>query len=446
MLNVDYSRFFAPTIPASPLVTEGSNRKNVPSAMTTITQLHLLSMKSLPPFLIGLSLLLNGCVAPVDPEQVLVTVNGVPIREKHVIEEADKRINEEAARVANMGLAYDESERNTTRAVLRDDVLHILIERQLIDDQLKADHIEITDADVDAAFLARATDRGQTLEEAMEEIRSQGKILPDVRARLRWHTLGVQKLYDHHAVKKRELTDADALKIYTESMPEFYQEEERRVSRILINAPPDLPAAPRETARTRADELLARIKAGEDFAELAKVHSEDLASRARGGDRGWSPRGFVTEPGSDPFGDAAFALKNIGDVSEVVETVDGCEIIKLTGIKEARQRSFDEVKGFIIARERHWEIGNFWEQFAEQMRQNAKIEWNPRELDRRAKKEKRDREYNAKIEKQIAREKAREEKLARQQAEKEGRPVEGTEATATATESPPDVPPADGAK
>jgi hypothetical protein len=100
-------------------------------------------------------------------------------------------------------------------------------------------------------------------------------------------------------------------------------------------------------------------------------------------------------------------MKEIGEISEVVETPDGFEIIKLTGIREARQKTFDEVKEQIIERERHWEIGNFWEQYAADMRAKANIVWDPEEKLRRDKKEARDRKYNQKIEKQIARQEKR---------------------------------------
>ena len=246
-------------------------------------------MKTPATLLLAIPILLSGCTSRVGPETVLVTVNGTAIRERQVTEEADKRIDAEAAQSASQGLIYDESERNTTRAFLRDEVLHTLIERRLIAHQLKTDHIEITDAEVNACFLARARERGQTPAEAEAQIKEQGKTLPDVKERIRWHTLGVEKLYLAHAKGRKELTEAEALQLYTESPAEYRQEDERRVSRILINASPDLDAATRKAARTKAEELLARIKAGEDFAAVVKAHSEDLSARARGGDRGWSP-------------------------------------------------------------------------------------------------------------------------------------------------------------
>jgi parvulin-like peptidyl-prolyl isomerase len=394
-------------------------------------------MKSLLPPLLAISLLLSGCSTSVDPEKVLVTVNGTHIREKQVLAEADKRIDADAARAANSGLIYDESERNVTRAFMRDEVLHTLIERQLIADQLKADRIGITDAEVDACFLARAGERGQTAAEAEAEIKKQGKTLPDVKERLRWHTLGVQKLYEAHAQDKRDTTEAEALRIYNESPAEYAQEQERRVSRLLINAPPDAPDAVRKTARAKADASLKRIKAGEDFAAVAKACSEDGATKDRGGDRGWSKRGFVTAPGNDPFGDVAFAMKNIGDVSEVVETLDGYEIIKLTGIKEARQRSFDEVKGQIIGRNKYWEIGNFWEQYAAEMHRRARIDWDPKELARKLKREKDAQEYNEKVAKQVTPDqKTPQEPAAKENPESETRP-----APASSTEPPRAGPP-----
>jgi parvulin-like peptidyl-prolyl isomerase len=361
-------------------------------------------MKLFTSLVIGLSLLSNGSAATADPDKVLVTVNGTAIREKQVIEEADKRINAEAARSAAGGMIYEESSRDTTRAFMRDDVLHTLIERLLIAGQLQADHLEITDAEVDACFLARARQRGQTAEQAEQEIKEQGKTLVDVKERLHWHTLGVEKLYAAHATNKNTLTETQASRIYDDNRDEFMQQHERRVSRILINASPDLPAADRQAARDRAEALWKRIKAGEDFATLAKEYSEDTLTKNRGGDRGWSPRGFVSAPGNDPFGDAAFALKKIGDVSDVVETLDGYEIIKLTGDKPARQKSFDEVKAQIIERDRYFEIANFWDPFAEAMWKQAKIEWSPEEQARRAAKEKEEREYQKQAEEQGARE------------------------------------------
>lgn len=78
-----------------------------------------------------------------------------------------------------------------------------------------------------------------------------------------------------------------------------------------------------------AKKLLDEIKSGKSFAELASEHSL-CPSGQNGGDLGYFGRGMMVKP----FEDAAFALENIGEVSEPVQTQFGWHLIQLTGKDE----------------------------------------------------------------------------------------------------------------
>ena len=100
-----------------------------------------------------------------------------------------------------------------------------------------------------------------------------------------------------------------------------------RASHILIahaDAARTSATRTKEEAKVLADDLAARIKAGEDFAELARTHS-DCPTAPKGGDLGFFPKGRMVPE----FEIAAFGLE-VDGISEIVETQFGYHIIKRT--------------------------------------------------------------------------------------------------------------------
>lgn len=139
-------------------------------------------------------------------------------------------------------------------------------------------------------------------------------------------------------------TDEEILKNYDEN-PERYDVQEKRSARhILVKNAEDATLEVKAEKRKKAEDILARIKTGEDFATLAKELSEDTASGKQGGDLGFFSRGRMVKS----FDEAVFSLEP-GAVSEVVETTFGFHIIKLEEVQPAHIIALDEVRDEIVA-------------------------------------------------------------------------------------------------
>src|SRR5439155_989667 len=125
-----------------------------------------------------------------------------------------------------------------------------------------------------------------------------------------------------------------------------------RARHILVKTAADAGADAKAAARKKAEELLAKVKAGGDFAALAKERSEDAGSAANGGDLGLFTRGRMTPA----FEEAAFALQG-GGLSDVVETPFGFHVIKVEehrpgGAKPRETADARRERGEAAARER----------------------------------------------------------------------------------------------
>lgn len=128
------------------------------------------------------------------------------------------------------------------------------------------------------------------------------------------------------------VTDADAELFYAEHSEHYDIPEMIRVAHILV------------TDLALAQELLAELKAGANFANLAEENSIDTMSAVMGGDLNWNARGaFVTE-----FEEAAWALTKSGQLSDIVETEYGYHIIRFVEKLGGRERSYAEVKDLVI--------------------------------------------------------------------------------------------------
>ena len=131
--------------------------------------------------------------------------------------------------------------------------------------------------------------------------------------------------------------EAWAQSSYKANPKKYELPEQVRASHILIRtAEPD--------AKAKAEAILKELRAGADFAQVAKAKSQDPGSAAKGGDLGFFARGRMIKP----FEDTAFGMAKAGDISEVIESPFGFHIIRLDEKKPAGLQPFAEVKDTLL--------------------------------------------------------------------------------------------------
>ena len=178
--------------------------------------------------------------------------------------------------------------------------------------------VQVTDADLEKFYQSQA-ERFRSVESADIEY-------------LVLDTEGLQKSIN--------LPEQDLKTYYEQNVQRLAGQEQRRASHILITAAKEAPAAEREKARAKAEELLAAVRKNpKSFADVARKNSQDPGSASKGGDLDFFARGAMVKP----FEDAAFALQK-GEISGVVASDFGFHIIELTDIKAPKAPSFEAMR------------------------------------------------------------------------------------------------------
>lgn len=158
------------------------------------------------------------------------------------------------------------------------------------------------------------------------------------------------------------VSDADIKSYYEQNAKRFADEEQRRASHILIKADKNASDAEKKAAKEKAEKILAQVRKNPgNFAKLARENSQDPGSAERGGDLDFFGKGMMVPP----FEEAAFKLKQ-GEISDVVQSDFGYHIIQLTGVKPAKEKSLEEVKGQIAAEIKKQLAGKKFAEMAEQ--------------------------------------------------------------------------------
>ena len=285
-------------------------------------------------------------------------INGVVITQGQF----DKELNIHLDRVAQQGRQIPDNK----LAGLKEDILDGLIERELLFQESKKAGIQIKEAAVEAQL---ADIKKRFPSEAQYEAALTQMNLNEVEVKSQIERgLAIRDLIDQKITNQIKISDAETKAYYDNNPQMFKQPEQIKASHILIKVDATAAQAQKKEARDKIETVQQKVKAGDDFAQLAKEYSEG-PSKTRGGDLGYFRRGQMVKP----FEDVAFAMKT-NEVSSIVETRFGYHIIKVYDKKPAQTLAYADVKEKISQRMKQEEIEKQAAEYISQLKKDAKIE------------------------------------------------------------------------
>lgn len=155
---------------------------------------------------------------------------------------------------------------------------------------------------------------------------------------IRYITLSMKAL-----LAKQKFSPAQIKQYYETNQLSYTIPARWHVAQILVQVPPASSKSALNAARAKIMAIEKMLKSGKSFSEVAKAHSEDIATASKGGVMPWFTTGVI---GGD-FERAAKSLK-VDEISKPIRTKFGFNIIKLLGYKPRKVQPFEKVKAAVV--------------------------------------------------------------------------------------------------
>jgi parvulin-like peptidyl-prolyl isomerase len=216
----------------------------------------------------------------------------------------------------------------------------------------------------------------ETEEQFQAALKQEGMTMPDLRRALERQMLATEA-QRRDVVDKISVTESEARTYYDAHKEEFTTPSEVTLREILIEVPVSdrgVNVAEDDAAKAEAEAIRKRLLAGEPFARLAAEVS-DAPSKANGGLIGPIKRDEL----ADVLQMRVDQLK-VGDMTDVMRTARGYQILKLESRTETKIRSFDEARSDISNKVGAEKMAGERLKYLERLRTQATITWRNDEL------------------------------------------------------------------
>ena len=294
-------------------------------------------------------------------ERVIAIVNDSIILQS----ELDARLTPVRAEAEQI---QDPGERKRRLAKLASQVLDEMVNEELIVQAAEGAKIDVESSEVQAAL--DEIKQQNNLDDAglAQALGAQGYTLQNYKADLRRQLMRLRAV-NTIVQPKIQITEEDVHARYDQMQRRSEAVSAVRLSDILIKLPDHATEQQINDAKDKSGKAVERVKAGEDFAAVAKDMSDDDSTKQTGGELGWFERGSI----NPDWEQIVFSMEK-GDVRGPVSGPQGLYVFLVTDIKKSELKSYAEMKDQLTKELRRRELDKQTQTWVEELRKKAYID------------------------------------------------------------------------
>jgi peptidyl-prolyl cis-trans isomerase SurA len=232
---------------------------------------------------------------------------------------------------AEYSINYDETQVKETEKRILDQ----LIDEKLVKQEADSLEIVIEKKDIDMAIRETRETNKLSEDQFKQILADEGMSLEKYRGQLN-DQMKKMRLLDQEIKSKVQVAKKEIEEYHKEHKDEFDAPPEVRLQQVLLMIPSEASTQEIDRIRGKAEDILQKIRNGENFNAMVKLHSQD-SSAAAGGDMGAFKKGELM-PVLD---ETAFGLKK-GEVSSVIQSPMGFHILRVLDKRESQKMTEEE--------------------------------------------------------------------------------------------------------
>jgi len=264
------------------------------------------------------------------------------------------------------GAAYGPGEKRQLLFKVRQDILNRMIDQKLTDQESERLGISIHDSEIDKRVEVVKNENYMTDEDLTKALGNEGYTLDEYREKIKEQLLSM-KLVNLEVKSKIAITEDEIKEYYDNHKKDFGGEERYHLRTILIRVSSWERAEDKENALKTIDIVVNALKAGTPFAEVARQYSQDLTAKD-GGDLGF----FTINELAPELQETVRWMKE-GEVSSVLHTTPGYQLLKVEAIVLSSGKPFEEAKTEIQEQMYREEVEKKYRAWLEALRERSYI-------------------------------------------------------------------------